>query len=84
MRAKVRVGVLGVATIATAKVIPAMQRGEHTEVVAIASRDAERARAAAHKLNLDKAYGSYEALLDDPGIDATKANDNTPRKFRLF
>jgi predicted dehydrogenase len=70
MPSKLRWGVLGVATIATEKVIPAMQRGQHTEVVAIASRDAGRARAAAAELGLPKAYGSYEALLDDPAIDA--------------
>jgi predicted dehydrogenase len=39
-------------------------------VVAIASRDVARARASAAELGLPKAYGSYEALLDDPDIDA--------------
>jgi predicted dehydrogenase len=67
---KVRWGVLGVAKIATEKVIPAMQRGELSEVVAIASRDLTRARAAAGTLGLATAHGSYEALIDDPGIDA--------------
>ena len=47
-----------------------MQGGDLTEVVAIASRDHARADAAARKLGLARAYGSYEALLDDPGIDA--------------
>lgn len=68
--AKVRWGVLGVARIATEKVIPAMQRGEHTSVAAIASRDLAKARAAAARLGVPKAYGSYEALLADPEIDA--------------
>ncbi len=67
---KVRWGVLGVAKIATEKVIPAMQRGEWSEVVAIASRDADKARKAAAALGIPKAYDSYEALLTDPGIDA--------------
>ena len=67
---KVRWGVLGVAKIATDKVIPAMQRGRFTEVVAIASRDAARAREAAGRLGLASAHGSYEALIADPGIDA--------------
>jgi predicted dehydrogenase len=67
---KVRWGVLGVAKIATAKVIPAMQRGEWSEVVAIASRDGDKARKAAAALGIPKAYGSYEALLEDPEIDA--------------
>ena len=70
MPSKLRWGVLGVAKIATEKVIPAMQRGTHTEVVAIASRDPDRARAAASALGVAKWYGSYEALLDDPDVDA--------------
>ena len=61
---------LGVAKIAVDKVIPAMQRGEFSEVVAIASRDAGRARDAAAKLGLGTAHGSYEALIDDPEVDA--------------
>jgi predicted dehydrogenase len=68
--AKVKWGVLGVAKIATEKVIPAMQRGELTEIAAIASRDEPRARDAAQKLGIPKAYGSYEALLADPEIEA--------------
>jgi predicted dehydrogenase len=67
---KVRWGVLGVAGIATRKVIPAMQQGELSTVTAIASRDAQKASAAAAALGIPKAYGSYEALLDDPEIDA--------------
>jgi predicted dehydrogenase len=67
---KIRWGVLGVAKIATEKVIPAMQRGEWSEVTAIASRDLTKARAAAAKLGIPKAYGSYDALLEDPDIDA--------------
>ena len=67
---KIRWGVLGVARIATEKVIPAMQRGELSEVTAIASRDVQRARAAAPGLGIARAYGSYEELLQDPEIDA--------------
>jgi predicted dehydrogenase len=67
---KIRWGVLGVAGIAVKKVIPAMQKGQWSEVAAIASRDVDRARAAASALGIGKAYGSYEALLDDPEIDA--------------
>jgi len=65
-----RFGVLGTARIALNKVIPAMKGGRQTDVVAIASRDQARADAAANRLGLAKAYGSYEALLDDPEIDA--------------
>jgi predicted dehydrogenase len=67
---KVRWGVLSTAKIGTQKVIPAMQRGTLSEVTAIASRDAGKARDVASSLGIPKAYGSYEALLDDPDIDA--------------
>jgi predicted dehydrogenase len=67
---KVRWGVLGVAKIATEKVIPAMQRGGWSEIAAIASRDLSKAREAAERLGISKAYGSYEELLADPDIEA--------------
>ncbi len=70
MRNKVRWGVLGVARIATEKVIPAMLRGEWSEVVAIASRDRGKAEEAAGQLGIPKAYGSYEELLGDPKVEA--------------
>ncbi|HXG64898.1 MAG TPA: Gfo/Idh/MocA family oxidoreductase [Blastocatellia bacterium] len=70
MGKKVRWGVLGVAKIAVKKVIPAMQRGEWTEVIAIASRDANKAQEAARALGIPRAYGSYEELLADPEVEA--------------
>ena len=70
MTDKLRWGVLGVAAIATEKVIPAMQQGARSQVVAIASRDPEKAVRAADTLGIPVAHGSYEALLADPDIDA--------------
>src|SRR5260370_14832711 len=70
MNNKVRWGILSTAKIGTAKVIPAMQRGDWSEVVAIASREPENARQAAADLRIPKAYGSYEGLLADPDIEA--------------
>ena len=67
---KVKWGVLGVAKIATEKVIPAMQKGEVSEVVAIASRDPDKARDAASRLGIPRSFGSYEAMLADPEIEA--------------
>jgi predicted dehydrogenase len=67
---KVQWGVLGVASIARRKVIPAMQQGKYSEIAAIASRDLGKAREAAGKLGIAKAYGSYEELLADPEIEA--------------
>src|SRR5271163_275613 len=70
MPKKIRWGVLGAAKIATAKVIPAMHHCEFAEIAAIASRDPAKAESAAQQLNIPKSYGSYEALLADPDIDA--------------
>ena len=67
---RVRWGVLGCASIATRKVVPAMQRSERCDVLAIASRTAERAAQAAQELQIPRSYGSYEDLLADPDVEA--------------
>jgi predicted dehydrogenase len=67
---KIRWGVLSTAKIGLDKVIPAMQSGGFCEIVAIASRDLDKARAMASKLGIPRAYGSYEELLADQQIDA--------------
>ena len=67
---KIRWGVLSTARIGTETVIPAMQLGEYCTITAIASRQLEKAQAAARQLGIKKAYGSYEELLSDPDIDA--------------
>jgi predicted dehydrogenase len=67
---KVRWGILGAARIAINRVIPAMQKGEYSEVTAIASRDQSRAEDAARQFGIPKAYGSYDELLADPEIEA--------------
>ena len=70
MSKKLRWGVLSTASIGLRKVLPAMQHGQYTTVDAIASRDLAKAKEAAAKLGIHKAYGSYEELLADPDIDA--------------
>ena len=67
---KVAWGVLGTARIGTGKVIPALQKSPWCEVRAIASRSQASARKAADALGIPVAYGSYEALLADPAIEA--------------
>jgi predicted dehydrogenase len=62
--------VLGVADIAVRKVIPAMKGSAMSQVEAIASRAQSKAVAAAEELEIPKAYGSYEALLEDEAIEA--------------
>jgi predicted dehydrogenase len=67
---RLRWGIISTADIGVAKVIPAMQRAERCEVVAIASRTLERAAAAAARLDIPRACGSYEELLASDEIDA--------------
>jgi predicted dehydrogenase len=67
---KVCWGVLSTAKIGLVNVIPAMQKGELCEIVAIASSRIEKAQAAAKKLGIREAYGSYEELLSAPHIEA--------------
>lgn len=66
----VRWGVLGTARIAVAKVIPGMRRCRSSRVVAIASRNREKAETAATALGIERAYGSYDELLADPDVEA--------------
>jgi predicted dehydrogenase len=70
MDERVRWGVLGVASIAVNKVIPAMQRSQHCEVVAIGSRDSGRAAEAASRLGIARSYGSYDDVLADAAVEA--------------
>jgi predicted dehydrogenase len=67
---QLRWGILSTADIGRQKVIPAIRKAANCRIVAIASRDAERAQAVAAELNIPRAHGSYEALLADPDVDA--------------
>ena len=67
---KVKWGVLSTAAIGVRKVIPAMQLGDWSDIVAIASRDGKKAESVARKLRIPKTYWSYEELLADPEIEA--------------
>ncbi|MGE3188501.1 MAG: Gfo/Idh/MocA family protein, partial [Vicinamibacterales bacterium] len=49
---------------------PAIQASSNGELVAIASREQSRAEEAARAAGIPRAHGSYEALLDDPDVDA--------------
>jgi len=52
------------------QVIPALVHGGRHRVVAVASRNAGRAAAVAQSFGIPRSYGSYEALIDDPEIEA--------------
>ena len=65
-----RWGILSTADIADRKVIPGMRKSARSRVVAIGSRDADRARAMAERHGIERVHGSYAALLADPEVDA--------------
>ncbi len=66
---KLRWGVLGTARIIR-KTIPALQAAKNGEVVGVASRSSTKAKEHAVKHDVPQAFGSYEALLASPDIDA--------------
>ena len=70
MTEKIRWGIISTANIGRKRVIPAIQASTNGEVVAVASRDAARAREFADMLDIPTAYGDYDALLNDPNVDA--------------
>src|SRR3954449_7980041 len=67
--APVKWGILSTADI-NRKVIPGMRASEKAELIAVASRDQQRAEEYAGEWEIDRAYGSYEALLDDADVEA--------------
>ncbi|ATY13938.1 gfo/Idh/MocA family oxidoreductase [Amycolatopsis sp. AA4] len=64
-----RWGLLATGTIA-AEFAAGVEQSRHGVLAAVASRTAERARDFATRYEIPKAYGSYEALLADPDVDA--------------
>ena len=67
--ARVRIGLLSTARINGA-ILDARSDDAPFSVPAVASRDAARAQAYAREHGIDRAHGSYEALLADPELDA--------------
>ncbi|MFY9254999.1 MAG: Gfo/Idh/MocA family oxidoreductase [Fuerstiella sp.] len=65
----IRFAILGTAKIAKT-VGPKIHTACGAELVGIASRDAAKAEAFAAELQAPVSYGSYQAALDDPNIDA--------------
>jgi predicted dehydrogenase len=66
----VRWGVLSVSRHFSFKIRPALVGSSTAEIAAVASRSLEKAVRAAREMSIPKAYGSYEELLADPGIEA--------------
>jgi D-xylose 1-dehydrogenase (NADP+, D-xylono-1,5-lactone-forming) len=64
-----RIGILGTAKIARS-FVEAVRPSKQVRVAGIASRDAAAARAFAQEFAIARHFGTYEALLADPDIDA--------------
>jgi D-xylose 1-dehydrogenase (NADP+, D-xylono-1,5-lactone-forming) len=65
----VKWGILSTAHI-NRLVIPPAHASPEVELIAVASRDQARAEAYAREWGIERAYGSYEALLEDPDVEA--------------
>ncbi|MCR5584238.1 MAG: Gfo/Idh/MocA family oxidoreductase, partial [Lachnospiraceae bacterium] len=63
-------GVLGTAGIAKWATIPGMQKAKDCELYAVAGRSEEKAKDYKEKFGFEKYYVGYEALLEDPEVQA--------------
>ncbi len=71
MTSPLRIGVIGTGDVALRDYLPELGRlAGRAEIVAFASRDGERARAAAADFGGARAYAGYAELLRDPAVDA--------------
>ncbi|KAF4958458.1 hypothetical protein FGADI_2380 [Fusarium gaditjirri] len=66
----IKFGILGAANIAATALITPAKSHPDVEVHAVAARQKEKAEAYAKKHNIPHALDSYQAILDDPSIDA--------------
>jgi D-xylose 1-dehydrogenase (NADP+, D-xylono-1,5-lactone-forming) len=66
---RIRWGIISTANI-NRRLIPPLREAERSELLAVASRGAEKAEQYAKIWGIPRAFGSYEALLKDPEIDA--------------
>jgi predicted dehydrogenase len=65
----VKWGIISTADI-NRKVIPGAKESPKVDLVGVASRDQARAGAYASEWGIERAYGTYDALLADPDIEA--------------
>jgi predicted dehydrogenase len=69
MATAVKWGIVSTADI-NRKVIPGAKASPKVDLVAVASRDRQRAESYAREWGIERAYGSYEELLEDPEVEA--------------
>lgn len=65
-----RIGVIGISGHLMKRIMLPMAQSDLVELRAVASRNINKAQAAAEKWDVPKAYDSYEALLADEDIEA--------------
>ncbi len=65
-----QLGILGVSNFFQKRIAIPVPRSPLIDIVAIASRSQDKAQEAAHRYGIARAYGSYEALLEDAEIEA--------------
>lgn len=70
MSHRLRWGTLSTANIGRWAVNPAIRASSNGDLVAVASRDGERARAFAAEYDIPRHHGSYESMIEDPDLDA--------------
>jgi D-xylose 1-dehydrogenase (NADP+, D-xylono-1,5-lactone-forming) len=63
-------GILGPGFVATRAVIPALQQTPNARIIAVASRNDERAKLSAARFGIEHAYHDYQTLINDPDVDA--------------
>ena len=67
---KIKWGVMSTAYIFERDTAEGMKQAENCELYAIAGRSMEKALAFKEKYGFEKAYGSYQELIDDPEVEA--------------
>ena len=63
-------GFIGCGEVTKTKSGPAFQKVEHSEVVAVMSRDGAKAKAYAKERGIKKWYDDAQELIDDPEVNA--------------
>lgn len=67
---KLKLGVIGVSNHFLKKIMLPLSQSKSIEVVAVASRNIQKAQIAAQYWNIKKTYGDYTSILNDPEIEA--------------
>src|SRR5262245_6324691 len=67
---KIRVGLIGAGGNTKAFHIPGLKKQEGVEIVAVANRTRESSQRVADEFSIPKVHEHWQALLEDPGVDA--------------